>query len=108
MIVAATLAWPSTRIPSAAVACTALFNPGTAAIWLGLSSIPALHILSLGDVLARATPVAAGTAVWFTMLAIAATRLANRIGARSMLTVQRALSAALAVAGALSLIALFA
>jgi len=83
-----------------------MFNPATAAIWLGLSSVPALRVLSLSDLLARALPVALGTAVWFTLLALTASKLSHRIGPQHTMGMQRGLAALLGALGLLSLLAL--
>jgi membrane protein DedA with SNARE-associated domain len=106
MIGSAALIWSPQWTSPTAAAGIALFNPATAAIWIGLSSVPALHALSPSDVLARALPVAFGTAAWFTLLAVAASRFSRRIGPQHTTTLQQALSLILGILGLLSLLAL--
>ncbi len=102
---AAALAWSSQCSSPKTAAWVAALNPSTAAIWLSLSSLPTLRMLSLPDVLARALPVALGTAVWFTLLAIAAARLSHRIGPERTADAQRLLAGLLGVLGLIGLIA---
>lgn len=105
MIGTAALIWsPRWASPSAA-AGIALFNPATAAIWMGLSSAPALRVLSPSDILARALPVAFGTAVWFTLLAVAASRFSRRIGPQHTANMQKVIPVMLGTLGLLSLFA---
>jgi hypothetical protein len=106
MIGTAVLVWSSKSTSPRAAAGIALVNPATAAIWLGLSSAPALQVLSLSDLLARAAPVALGTAVWFTLLAVAASKLSHRIGAQHTTSMQKVLAGLLGALGLLSLLAL--
>jgi hypothetical protein len=106
MIGTAAFIWSPRFTSPTAAASIALFNPATAAIWIGLSSAPALRVLSPSDILARALPVALGTAVWFTLLAVAASRFSRRIGPRHTESMQKALSVTLGMLGLLSLLAL--
>lgn len=106
MICVAVLTWSPRWTSPGTAAGIALLNPATAAIWLALSSVPALRVLSLSDLLARALPVALGTAVWFTLLAVAASRLSHRIGTRRTASMQKAFGLLLGALGLSSLLAL--
>lgn len=106
MVGTAALIWSPRWTSPTAAAGIALFNPATAAIWIGLSSAPALRVLSPSDLLARALPVAFGTAVWFTLLAVAASRFSRRIGPQHTAGMRKALSFTLGILGLLSLLAL--
>jgi threonine/homoserine/homoserine lactone efflux protein len=106
MIGTAVLIWSPRWTSPTAAAGIALFNPATAAIWIGLSSAPSLRALSPADILARTLPVAFGTAVWFTLLAIAASRFSHRVGSQHTTSMQKALSVTLGILGLLSLLAL--
>jgi threonine/homoserine/homoserine lactone efflux protein len=105
MIGAAVLAWSPQWMSPGAGAWVAALNPSTAAIWLSLSSLPTLQMLSPPDVLARALPVALGTAAWFTLLAVVAAKLSHRIGPERTVGMQRLLAGSLGVLGLISLIA---
>lgn len=100
---AAALAWSPRWASPRAMAGTAVLNPSTAAIWIGLSSLPALRALSLSDVLARALPVALGTAVWFTLLATATARFSRRLDPRHAVMLQKLLATMLGTFGLLGL-----
>jgi threonine/homoserine/homoserine lactone efflux protein len=102
----AILFWSPGSRSSKATFGVALLNPATAAIWLSLSSIPALQALSVTDLLLRSLPVALGTAIWFTLLAIATAKLSVRLGPELTTRVQQLSAGLLALMGMLSLAAL--
>jgi threonine/homoserine/homoserine lactone efflux protein len=105
MLGTALIAWSPSSLPAKAGIGIALFNPATAAIWLSLSSVPALQALSPSDLLLRAVPVALGTAAWFTLLAAAAAKAGARLTPERTAWTQKLLASLLAVAGLVSLAA---
>jgi threonine/homoserine/homoserine lactone efflux protein len=104
LFLTAILCWsPGSLSPKAAFG-VAVLNPATAAIWLSLSSVPALRALSTADVLLRPLPVALGTAIWFTLLALATAKLKVRLGPPLAARLRQLSAALLALMGALSLV----
>lgn len=103
MLVTAALAWSPGWVPAPAAAAIPLLNPATAAIWLGLSSIPALQATSLTDALLRPLPVAVGTAIWFLLLATASAKISLGLGSRRAVLAQRSIACLLALAGIVGL-----
>lgn len=95
MLATAVLAWTPASISPRTAAGIVLFNPATIAIWLALSSAPALQALSVTDLLLRPLPVALGTAVWFLLLAVAASRIGLQLSARARVRMQRILAGSL-------------
>ena len=106
LIATAILIWSPSSLSSGTVFGLALVNPATAAIWLSLSSIPALQALSVPDLLLRSLPVALGTAIWFTLLAAVTAKLSLRLDPGLTTRVQRVSAGLLAVMGVLSLVPL--
>jgi hypothetical protein len=106
LLATAALSWFPDSISSKAAAVVPVLNPATAAIWLGLSSIPALQALSLPEALLRPVPVALGTALWFALLATASARASVSLGPRQTLLLQKSVAGLLALGGVASLIAL--
>lgn len=104
MLLTAALSWSPNLIPSGAAAAVPLLNPATAAIWLGLSSIPAVQALSLPEALLRPLPVALGTAIWFVLLATASAKLSVDLGPRRARLLQKAVASILAVVGVVGLV----
>jgi threonine/homoserine/homoserine lactone efflux protein len=100
----AALAWSPASISPRTAGGVALLNPATVAIWLSISSVPEAQAPSVSDLLLRPLPVALGTAAWFTLLALTASRLSSRLSPGATGRAQRALAAALALAGAISLV----
>ncbi|HMJ72119.1 MAG TPA: LysE family transporter [Solirubrobacterales bacterium] len=99
----AILFWsPASISPKAAVGI-ALLNPATAAIWLSLSSTPALRAISTPDLLIRPLPVALGTAAWFTLLAVVSAKLSFRLTPQLTANLRKLLAVSLAVLGLVSL-----
>jgi hypothetical protein len=105
MLGAAVLVWSPASLSAKAALGIAVLNPATAAIWISLSSVPAAHTLSAPEVLLRPLPVALGTALWFTGLAVLAARASIRLRPEHILAVQRLLAGGLALGGLLSLAA---
>jgi len=103
MLATALLAWSPSSLSTKAGIGVALFNPATAAIWLSLSSVPALRVLSTTDFLLRPILVALGTAAWFTLLAAAAARAGARLSPARTAWLQKLLASLLAVAGLVGL-----
>jgi threonine/homoserine/homoserine lactone efflux protein len=107
LLATAILCWlpssPSSKVTFGAT----LLNPATAAIWLSLSSLPALRSLSTSDLLLWPLPVALGTATWFTLLALATAKLNIRLSSRLSMGLHRAPAIALAIMGLASLMAVF-
>jgi threonine/homoserine/homoserine lactone efflux protein len=103
MLATAILLWaPITISPRAAVG-VAVLNPATAAVWLSLSSNPALQASSLPELLIRPLPVALGTAAWFTALAVVAAKLRVRLSPRLVDRTRWLLAASLGATGVLTL-----
>jgi threonine/homoserine/homoserine lactone efflux protein len=105
MLATALLAWSPSSLPTKVGIGVAFFNPATAAIWLSLSSVPALRALSLADLLLRPIPVALGTAAWFTLLAAAAAKAGARLPPERTVWMQKLLASLLAIAGLVGLAA---
>lgn len=105
MLGTAALAWSPASISGKAAAGVALLNPATVAIWLSLSSIPAAQALSVSDLMMRPLPVALGTAAWFTLLAVTASRLSGHLTPGATVRLQRLLAVALVLMGLVSLAA---
>lgn len=103
MIATAILLWlPASISPRTAVGI-AILNPATAAVWLSLSSSPALQTSSLPDLLVRPLPVAIGTAAWFTVLAVATAKLSFHLTPRAAGRLRSLLAASLGAIGLLTL-----
>jgi threonine/homoserine/homoserine lactone efflux protein len=103
MLGTALIAWSPSSLPAKAGIGIALFNPATAAIWLSLSSVPALQALSPSELLLRSIPVALGTAAWFTLLAAAGAKAGARLTPERTAWAQKLLASLLAIAGLISL-----
>lgn len=103
---AAILVWAPGLPSGRAAVGIAVLNPATAAIWIGLSSLPAAHALSTSDLVLRPLPVAFGTATWFTLLALLAARASVRLRPEHTAWVRRLMAMGLGVAGLVGLIAL--
>jgi len=106
LIATAFLARSTNSLPARAGLAVTVLNPTTAAIWLGLSATPALRSPSLTELLLRPGLVAVGTAAWFLALATLAARVSIRLDASRTARIQQLLSALLAAAAGVSLIAL--
>lgn len=103
MLGAGFLVWSPASLSAKAALGIAVFNPATAAIWISLSSIPAAHEPSAAELLLRPLPVALGTALWFTLLAVLAAKASLRLRPEHATWMQRLLAVSLGVAGVLSL-----
>lgn len=107
MLGTAALAWsPATTMSPRTGLGIALLNPATAAIWLSLSSVPAMRALSFPDLVLRSVPVALGTAAWFTLLAVLAARVSVRLSPGGTVRLQKLLAFLLGAAGLASLLPL--
>jgi threonine/homoserine/homoserine lactone efflux protein len=106
MLVAAVLVWAPDSLSTRAAVGIAVLNPATAAIWISLSSVPAAHAPSASELLLRPLPVALGTAMWFTLLAVLAAKASIRLRPKHTAWMQRLLALTLAVGGLVSLLAL--
>lgn len=106
LLAAAALALPSVHATTRMGAVVPLLNPATAALWLGLSSLPALGAPSTTAVLLRPLPVALGTALWFTALAFAVATARVKLDVGRGLLLQNGLAVLLAGLSALSLLRL--
>lgn len=103
ILATAALTWFSAVVPPRVVAAVPVLNPTTAAIWLGLSSVPAAQTLSLPEALLRPLPVAIGTATWFALLAAASARTGMKLGPGQTLLFQRSLACLLGIGGVTAL-----
>lgn len=103
MLATAILLWSPLEISPRATVGVAVLNPATAAVWLSLSSNPALQAASVPDLLIRPLPVAIGTAAWFTALALATAKLSFHLAPRLADRLRWLLAASLGAAGLLTL-----
>lgn len=97
-LVAAGLLWTH-RIESVsprAAVFLALLNPATAVLWLGLSEMTVAHPFGATATIFWVVGVAAGTATWFSILAVASSRLYRPLPSAYRLIVQRSVSVAVA------------
>jgi threonine/homoserine/homoserine lactone efflux protein len=108
MLGAAALAWSPSSLSTRAAIGIAILNPATAALWIGLSSVPGVQTLSVSELLMRPLPVALGTAMWFTLLAFFAAKATVRLRPEQTAWMQRLLAIALAGGGLISLVGLVA
>lgn len=95
-LTAAIFLWRSSRsgLSARSVIGLAALNPGTMALWLGLSALAVAQPQGVG-LLYWVVGVAAGTTVWFSAIAIASARLQQLLAPQHQVTVQRAFAAAL-------------
>jgi threonine/homoserine/homoserine lactone efflux protein len=103
MLAAALLVWSPGVLSTKAALGIAVLNPATAAIWISLSSVPAAHALSGSELLLRPLPVALGTAMWFTLLAVLGAKASVHLGPVHTAWMQRLLALTLAGSGLISL-----
>jgi len=103
---AAILVWSPGSLSTRAALGIAVLNPATAAIWISLSSVPAAHAPSVSELLLRPLPVALGTAMWFTLLAVLAAKASVHIRPMHAAWMRRLLALTLAGGGLISLSAL--
>lgn len=104
MLGTAVLAWSPASLSARAGLGVAILNPATAAIWLSLSSLPAMRAFSFPDVVLRSVPVALGTAAWFTLLAVFAAKASVRLAPDRTAHLQKLLALMLGTAGMASLL----
>jgi threonine/homoserine/homoserine lactone efflux protein len=101
-LIAAVLMWAyrAAPVPSRTAFGLALLNPGTAVLWLGLSAT-IVHPHDASSTALWAVGIGAGTTTWFSVLALASSRLHHRLTSRHTLLVQRSFALGLAVTATL-------
>lgn len=106
LLIAAALAMPRAGAASRFQTIVPLINPATAALWIGLSSLPALQAMTTSAIALRAIAVAAGTSAWFLAVATAAGALGPRMDTRTTARTQTAFAAGLVCLSVASLVQL--
>jgi threonine/homoserine/homoserine lactone efflux protein len=105
-LVGAVLLWkPGALLSTRTAVGLALLNPGTAALWLGLSAITRVRPHGLG-LLFWVLGVVAGTTTWFSGLAIASAHIHRRVSNSGALLLRRVCAGLLVVVGLVSLVSL--
>jgi threonine/homoserine/homoserine lactone efflux protein len=106
MLGAAILVWSPAPLSAKAAVGIAVLNPATAAIWISLSSVATAPAPTASELWLRPLPVALGTAMWFTLLAVLAAKASVRLRPEHTAWMQRLLALGLAAGGLVSLMAL--
>lgn len=90
-LIAAVLLWTRRTNPVShrAVIGMALLNPGTATLWLGLSTVSVMHLHGPVATTQWVLGVAAGTTTWFSMLAFASSRVHRTLTPHHGFLIQR-------------------